>query len=92
VLRKIFDAKRVAVTSDWRKLHNSELYVLYSTPNAIRLIKMRVRWARHVARMGAEEKCIEFWWRNLKEGIHLEDLGLDSKILLKCILCSLGGH
>jgi hypothetical protein len=34
---------------------------------------------------GGEEKCIEFWWGNLKDGDHLEDLGLDSKILLKCL-------
>jgi hypothetical protein len=37
----------------WRKLHNEELHNLYSSPNIIRMIKLRrVRWAGHVARMG----------------------------------------
>ncbi|KAJ4445733.1 hypothetical protein ANN_12418 [Periplaneta americana] len=53
VLRKIFGAKRDEVTGEWRKLHNTELHALYSSPNIIRNIKpRRLRWAGHVARMG----------------------------------------
>jgi hypothetical protein len=38
-------------------LHNEELHILYSSPNIIRQIKSeRLRWARHVARMGEERK------------------------------------
>jgi hypothetical protein len=41
------------VTGEWRRLHNKELYALYSSPNTIRVIKSRrLRWAKHVARMG----------------------------------------
>jgi hypothetical protein len=33
VLRRIFDPKRDEVIGGWRKLHNEELYNLYSSPN-----------------------------------------------------------
>jgi hypothetical protein len=53
VLRRIFGPKRNEVTGDWRKLHNEELHNLYTSPNAIRIIKSRrARWVGHVARMG----------------------------------------
>jgi hypothetical protein len=53
VLRRIFGPKRGEITGEWRRLHNGELYALYSTPNIIRVIKSRrLRWAGLVARMG----------------------------------------
>jgi hypothetical protein len=56
VLRKIFGSKRDEVKGEWRRLHNEELYDMYSTPNIVRLIKSRrMRWAGRVARMG--ENC-----------------------------------
>jgi hypothetical protein len=42
------------VTGGWRKLHNEELHNLYSSPSIIRIIKLRMRWVGHVARMGAK--------------------------------------
>ena len=53
VLRRIFEPKRDEVTGEWRKLRNNELNDLYSSPNNVRVIKLRrMRWAGHVARMG----------------------------------------
>jgi hypothetical protein len=55
VLRRIFGPKRNEVTGEWRKLHNKELHILYSSTNIIRQFKSRrMRWAGHVARMGEE--------------------------------------
>jgi hypothetical protein len=33
-------------------LHNEELHNLYSSPSIIRMMKRRMRWARHVVRIG----------------------------------------
>jgi hypothetical protein len=52
VLKRVFEPKRDEVTGEWRKLHNEELNDLY-LPNIVRVVKSRrMRWVRHVARMG----------------------------------------
>jgi hypothetical protein len=38
--RRIFGRRRAEVTGDWRRIHNEEHYVLYSS-NIIRMIKSR---------------------------------------------------
>jgi hypothetical protein len=51
----VFESKRDEVTGEWRKLHNEELNDLYTLPNIVRVIKSRrMRWAKHVARMGED--------------------------------------
>ena len=60
VLRRTCGPKRDEVTGEWRKLHNEELHVLYSSPNIVRVIKSRrMRWTVHVARMGRGEGNIK---------------------------------
>ena len=40
------------MTGEWRKKHTEELNDLYSSPNIVRVIKLRkMRWTGHVARM-----------------------------------------
>jgi hypothetical protein len=57
VLRRIFGPKRVEVTGECRKLHNEELRDLYSSPSTTRIIKLKTRWAGHVARIGEERNA-----------------------------------
>jgi hypothetical protein len=45
----------IEVAGEWRKLHIEELRDLYSSPSIIRIMKSRrIRWAGHLARMGAK--------------------------------------
>jgi hypothetical protein len=68
VLRRIFVPKRDEVTGGRRKLHNEELHDLYSSPSIIIIImKLKRRWAGHVARMGRRGTCIGCWWEIQRE-------------------------
>jgi len=73
-------------TQEWRKLHNEKLNDMYSSPDIIRVIKSRrMRWAGHVASIGARRVVYGFWWGNLRERDHLDDQGVDLRIILRWI-------
>ena len=68
-------------------MNSEELHNFFSSPNIVLVINSRrLRWADCVARMEKGEMCAGFWWRNLRTRDYLEDLGIDSRIILKCIL------
>ena len=68
VLRRIFGPKRDEVTGDWRRLHNEEINVLYSSPNIVRVIKSRrMRWAGHVDWIGLAQDRDR--WRTLVSAV-----------------------
>jgi hypothetical protein len=81
VLRRIFGPKRDELTGEWTKLHNEELNDMYCSPNTVRVITSRMRWARHVARVGRRLVYTGFWWGNVSERDHLEDPGVNGRII-----------
>ena len=84
VLTRIFGPKRDEVSEEWRKLHNEVFNDLYSSPNIVWVIKWRrMRLVGHVALTG-ESRVVCTWFRreNLRERDHLEDPGVDGRIIL----------
>jgi hypothetical protein len=63
-----------------------ELNDLHSSPNIIQAMKSRrIRWAGHVARIGERKGSTGFWWETLRKRVHVEDPGVDGRIILKWI-------
>jgi len=66
-----------------RKLHNEELNYLYSSHNTVRVIKTgRMRWKGHVARTGESRGVYRVLMEKSERG-HLEDPGVDGRIILR---------
>jgi hypothetical protein len=87
VLRKMLGSERDEVPTDWRRLHNVELYDLYYLRNNSPVINSgRIGWAGNVALTGDRRKLhTGFWWGNMRERYHLEDPGVDERIIIKWI-------
>jgi hypothetical protein len=93
VLRRIFGPNRDEVTGEWRRLHNKELYAVYSSPNIIRVIKSRrLRWVGHVACMGEMRNAYRVLVEKPEGRRPLGRRSLDVRIILKrvCKKCDEG--
>jgi hypothetical protein len=65
----IYTSKREEVARKLRKLHNEKVQDLYFSPNMIRV--------GGVCGMYGENNILyRFWWGHLREGDHLDELGL----------------
>jgi len=83
VLRGMFGAKMDEVTGKLRKLRNEGFNYLFYSPNIVRLIKsIRMKCSTYG---GRGETYTEFWWGNVRERDHLEDTGVDGRIILRRI-------
>ena len=80
VLRRMFGPQK-----EWCSLHSDELCALQSTPNSIWVTKLRMGWAKHVARRARVEVNTRFWWGDLRKEHDMEDPGVDGRIILKWI-------
>jgi hypothetical protein len=62
LLRRIFGPERGRITAEWRRLHNEELYALYSSPNIVRVMKSRRKKNEMngtCSTYEGEERCIQ---------------------------------
>ena len=87
VLRKIFGHKRDEVTGEYIRLHNKEIYDLYSSQNVNRVMMSRgMRWTGHVVNMADRRRAYRVGWGGLRKRVHFEDLSVDGRKILKQIL------
>jgi hypothetical protein len=82
LLTRIFGHKRYELIGGWRKLHDEELYNLYSSTDISMIKSGRMSWAGHVACIGEKSayrvligkhegkrtlgKCRHIWEDNIK--------------------------
>jgi hypothetical protein len=87
------ELKRGEMTECWRKLHDTELHNLYSSPNILRMIKARkMKLVGHAALMGEMRNEYKICLQSLKGRDHSEHLDVDGKMILKWILGQQGGN
>jgi len=82
---RIFGSKRDGVTEEWRELHKEEHNGLYCSPAVVRLIKSKMRWAGHVARMGQRRGAYGVLVGNPEGKTILEDPSADWRIISRWI-------
>jgi hypothetical protein len=92
VLRKIFGPKRKEATRKWRRLNIEELYNPYLLTKYLFGCSNKELDGRGMY-IYAEDSYTGFWRGNMRKIYHLEDLGVDGRIILKLIFkkCNGGG-
>ena len=91
VLRKIVRPKRDQEIGKWRRLQNKKLHVLYSSLSIIRVIKSRImRYRGPAGCMGGRSDAYRGWAGRSGGKSHLEDIGVDGRIILKWPLQNVG--
>ena len=79
VLRKIFGSEKDEVTGECRR-HIVRNFMVYVSVYVIR--SRRMTWVGHVVCEWEEREVhIGFWWGNLRDKDHLEDLGVERIVL-----------
>jgi hypothetical protein len=83
VLRELLRSTGKEGTEDWRRLYKEELHYLYSS-----MITSRGKQEmEHVTCIGERGGHTGLWWGgDIRDGDHLEDLGVNVRIILKLIL------
>jgi hypothetical protein len=84
LLKRIFKPKGDEGTGEWRRLLNEKLNDLYCcSPNVIQVIKSkRMGWVGACSTYGGGERLhTGFWWGDLRERNHLEDPGVDGRVM-----------
>jgi len=79
--------RRDGVTEDWKRLQKEEFYALHSSPNIVHMIKSE-EWDMQGIWHVWETATVNtgFWWGQLREKGHFEDLDVVGRIKLKWIL------
>jgi len=72
-LRKEFVPKREEGIGGWGNLHNERLHNLHFSPSIVRVF-LRGKWGTQIH--------AGFWWGNMKERNHLENLYVSSMIII----------
>ena len=83
VLRGIYGPKTDEVTGEWRKVHNEELKDLCFSSNIVRVIKSRMKWTGHVARIGKRRGVYRVLVAKPEGKRALRRQGVDGRIILR---------